>query len=288
MSGYSISRLAKLLGISSQAIRNYEKYGLIHINRGENRYRNFVAPDMTLLLYIRLYRNLGFSLEDIVNILHMQDNSVFEVFDKKANALTQEIQHLQWQLNRIEKQKADIAASVDNRYKIETVICPAYRGVLFRENRSIKEDYLQGFPLEEIVGKMPDNRQIMYIPHKSIDNGSYSYFVGLSIDDEKSFNTLRKMGGHCFDVPPSVCLTCTANIVFSNNTPMLSGPANFLKHTFEEIGIQEYMQRNGLSLAGDILAQGIHHIITDEYKSYVWKFYFPVFTENVVAGSSLK
>lgn len=63
---YTIGQVSKLLGLSIEGIRNYEKLGIIQSTRkDESNYRNYSYLDITSLIRARIYRSLGFSLQEI-------------------------------------------------------------------------------------------------------------------------------------------------------------------------------------------------------------------------------
>lgn len=66
---YTIKELAEKTGIIPNAIRFYEKKGLLCPKRTENNYRVYEAEDVTRLEQILLYRKMGFSIGNIKELL---------------------------------------------------------------------------------------------------------------------------------------------------------------------------------------------------------------------------
>lgn len=67
---FSIQEVAKILGITTNKIRFYEKKGLIYPTRGkENAYRYFSEEDIIRLQTILLYRELGLGVSQIEILL---------------------------------------------------------------------------------------------------------------------------------------------------------------------------------------------------------------------------
>jgi len=70
MQGLSIGRLAKLANVSIDTIRFYEKAGLLAPHeRRPSGFREFSALDLKRLRFIRRGRQLGFTLEEIGELL---------------------------------------------------------------------------------------------------------------------------------------------------------------------------------------------------------------------------
>lgn len=285
MKKYSNGQLAALLGTSPQTIRNYEKLGLLRTKRGENNYRNYTSADLTMLLYIRLYRNLGFSLGEIQTILRSEDAQILDAFSKKEEELNQIIKQTTKQLAYLRYQKKELEDWLEGNKGIQTVIRPAYRIVLFRKNKDIKEEFFSTKNiLDRLTNKMPASRLVMQISKESFESEEYDYSIGLTVTkdvlEEKS-----ELAKHYLDLSPSVCLTFSTNIAHIRKREFLYDNEGFLARTFESEGIREYMCKRKLKLTGDILAFGLHHVIIDNYTAFAWKFFLPIFDDSVVCSN---
>jgi MerR family transcriptional regulator, mercuric resistance operon regulatory protein len=70
----AIGRLSKKTGISIEAIRYYERVGLLPAPaRTNSGYRLYRADHLKRLTFIRRARALGFSLDEIRTLLHLAD-----------------------------------------------------------------------------------------------------------------------------------------------------------------------------------------------------------------------
>ncbi len=66
----NIGQASKATGVSSKMIRYYESVGLIRpADRTDSNYRDFGERDINELRFIRRARNLGFSVEEIGQLL---------------------------------------------------------------------------------------------------------------------------------------------------------------------------------------------------------------------------
>lgn len=71
---YTVKALSKLSGVSIRALHHYDEIGLLKpAYYGENHYRYYVEEQLLMLQQILFFRNLGFHLEDIKNILTSDD-----------------------------------------------------------------------------------------------------------------------------------------------------------------------------------------------------------------------
>lgn len=78
-----IGEAARLTGVSAKMIRHYESIGLIpSADRRESNYRDYGHHDIHRLGFIRRARDLGFSIEEIRDLLRLwgdQDRSSADV-----------------------------------------------------------------------------------------------------------------------------------------------------------------------------------------------------------------
>lgn len=66
----TVSELARRAGVTADTVRHYTRSGLLAPIRDEsNGYNCYSSDDLVRLLFIRKARLLGFSLEDVSNIL---------------------------------------------------------------------------------------------------------------------------------------------------------------------------------------------------------------------------
>ncbi len=106
----NISEASQQTGLSSKQIRDYEKYGLLTpSSRADNGYRRYNAQDLNRLHFIHQARLVGFSLQQIAELLALQDNphrsskEVKELTAKHIHTLEDQIEHLQNMLARLKK-----------------------------------------------------------------------------------------------------------------------------------------------------------------------------------------
>lgn len=105
MKKYKIGDVAKLLDVSTDTIRYYEKYGLISPKKDkDSNYRYFDVWDINFLLDSKRYKSCGFSLNDIKCILKTDD---IEALNKRCENKEAEI------IEKIDELKSELAILQD-------------------------------------------------------------------------------------------------------------------------------------------------------------------------------
>src|SRR5690242_2554260 len=97
-----IGKLASELGISAQAVRFYERSGLLKDpSRTESGYRQYGPEDVKRVRFIRQAKELGFTLSEIGSMLRMHDaghapcSEVIAIAERHLADVEAEIQRLQ-------------------------------------------------------------------------------------------------------------------------------------------------------------------------------------------------
>lgn len=103
MKKYStISEISKLLGLSTDTIRFYEKKGLVHPHvNPENNYRMYTLMNVLELLDVIYYRHLDFPLSDIYELSKtLEPSYTIELIEKKEEETKRKIYYEQQLLKK--------------------------------------------------------------------------------------------------------------------------------------------------------------------------------------------
>lgn len=83
----NIGEAADAAGVSAKMIRHYEQIGLVPVAaRSDSGYRKYTERDVSILRFIRQSRRLGFSIEQIAELLGLWSNEQRSSRDVKALA----------------------------------------------------------------------------------------------------------------------------------------------------------------------------------------------------------
>lgn len=98
-----IGELAKASGFSRDTIRYYEKIGLIEVPKGarrDNNYRDYPVEVLHVLIAIRNLKQLGFTLEEIREILVRKQIDALD-HGTTVRIIEQKIVHLDTQIDKL-------------------------------------------------------------------------------------------------------------------------------------------------------------------------------------------
>jgi Cu(I)-responsive transcriptional regulator len=74
MLSLKIGDLARSVGMPAATIRYYEKIGLLSAPaRSNSNYRSYGSDDLDRLFFVRRAREIGFSIEQVKELLHLSD-----------------------------------------------------------------------------------------------------------------------------------------------------------------------------------------------------------------------
>lgn len=86
-----IKEVEKLTGLTAKSIRYYESKNLITVARNEeNSYRDYTEADVDRLRWIKMFRYLDFSIEEIENLLTMNEAEIKEALRQKADTFSKQ------------------------------------------------------------------------------------------------------------------------------------------------------------------------------------------------------
>lgn len=92
----TIKEVEKATGLTAKSIRLYEKKGLINVKRDEsNDYRKYTEENITQLKWIKLYRYLDFSIEEISELLELPKEHLESRFIKKQQMFMEQIDEIE-------------------------------------------------------------------------------------------------------------------------------------------------------------------------------------------------
>ena len=125
---FKIGEAARILGVSPDLLRYYEKKGVVSPEKDENNdYRYYDFWDINFLMDCLWFKNFGFSIEQIADIVH--NPSVAELDSMllgKEEELRRTISRCQLLLRRSEAHRRDLARIDELLYRCEIADSPEF------------------------------------------------------------------------------------------------------------------------------------------------------------------
>ena len=125
----NIGETAKASGVSAKMIRHYEKVGLFtEALRTEAGYRQYTQQEVSTLQFIRQSRGLGFSIDQIRELLGLWQDKRRP--SRQVKALAQaHLQELDAKLQELTAMKATLAHLVNHCHGDDRPDCPIVEGL---------------------------------------------------------------------------------------------------------------------------------------------------------------
>lgn len=119
---YKINELSKLAGVSTRTLRYYDNIGLLSPSQiADNNYRLYTEKEIDLLQQILFYKELGFSLTEIKDIVNNDDFDFLDALNFHKEKLTLKQERLNKLLNTINqtirKEKKEIKMTNEEKFK---------------------------------------------------------------------------------------------------------------------------------------------------------------------------
>lgn len=125
----NIGRAAKISGVSPKMIRYYEQTGLIpRAARQDSGYRDYDDADVHRLRFIRRARDLGFTVEQIGELLGLWSDRSRASADVKAFAL-EHIEQLKEKMAEIQAMVRTLETLADHCHGDDRPDCPIIEGL---------------------------------------------------------------------------------------------------------------------------------------------------------------
>lgn len=125
----NIGRAAEMSGVSTKMIRYYEQTGLIpKAARQDSGYRDYDAADVHRLRFIRRARDLGFTVEQIGELLGLWSDRSRASADVQAFAL-EHVERLKEKMAEIEAMVRTLETLADHCHGDDRPECPIIEGL---------------------------------------------------------------------------------------------------------------------------------------------------------------
>ena len=204
---YPIGRISKLLGLSTETIRTYERKGIVHPQKNENGYRTFNVLDIGTLLRCRSYSCFGLSLSEAADAINC--NSVAEthaLLVKQEKWLKKQTDYNLRMLNRLNDLNEVMSTCEREINRLSVVQHPGMFRVDYRHN----DELLSGDAREELLALWASFAPFSFVslkfPLESFRRAEQDYFCGYGIleEDARYCGVCMDELVECFPASPAV------------------------------------------------------------------------------------
>lgn len=136
----NIGQAAAASGISTKMIRHYEAINLIApADRTESGYRVYSKSDVELLSFIRRGRDLGFSIDQIRNLLSLRHNQSRASADVKRIAL-EHVKELEAKMQQLQEMADTLRTLANSCHGDDKPDCPIINELSSKEIKIQRTD----------------------------------------------------------------------------------------------------------------------------------------------------
>ena len=183
---YKIGDVAKILGISPDLLRYYEKKGVVKPVKDQNNdYRYYEPWDINFLIDCLWYKNFGFGIEQVAQIVNKSNyEDIVSMMEEKDAEIEASIQWQEMLLRRMRQYLQNIRTIKDYLGKCDLVYSPEIVRYLNRFNYSFDNSK----ELQSLSGQwlqyMPLVHRCFEIEQADLQNMTDNFAWGLSLTME--------------------------------------------------------------------------------------------------------
>lgn len=271
---YKIGDVAKILGISPDLLRYYQKKGVVRPVTGEsNNYRYYDAWDINFLIDCLWFKNYGFGIEQTAKLVSESTyEDVMSDMQTRTEEIRQSVEREQMLLERAEQYFAAMGRTRTMLGKCDLVYSPEFYRYLNRHNydyeripelQDVSQQWLQYMPF---INRSFEIRQQDL--EQNTDNYRWGYSMGMDF--------VRKLNVPLD--PPVTHLTSEPSVhaIFTS-----SGKTDFSPKHMQFV--MDYVRENGLTVTGSARGNLVCSVMENDRLTGYFEVWLPVeFKEGLV------
>ncbi len=244
---YRIGVVAKLLGISPEGLRLYERDGILESRREENGsgYRYYERLDITALLRARAYQKYGFSLKETESLINTDDiDQIVDGYTRRSQQLAEEIARKRRMLDYLNKTSAIIERLPEELWQIRRDTRPGlYRFEFMKGDELMLKPEAYG-DFQRWVSMAPFTFPSQRNEWEALTEGRDRSFSALGMMEEDAAALGVRESELVRYFPPCSCLYTVVRISREN-----ASCDKYLAH------LREFVEREGIQVTGDPVAR---------------------------------
>lgn len=262
---YKIGDVARILGISTDLLRYYEKKGVVTPTKDkQNDYRYYDAWDINFLIDCLWYKSFGFGIPQIAYMeCDCYHGDLLSVLEEKQDEMQESIRHQELLLHRLKQHCDQVSRIKDFAGKCDIAYCPEIIRYLNRFDTAYDYSPEKQKLAKQWQNYMPFLQRYFEIPQGHAENYRYAWGFSLEMEYVDEFSVAVK--------PPVVHLPSVECIhsVFSS-----SGKNAFTADHIDYL--YEYAEQNGYTVTGSARGNLICSILEDGANTGYFEVWLPV------------
>lgn len=266
---YKIGDVAKILGISADLLRYYEKKGVVKPEKNEaNDYRYYGPWEINFLMDCLWFKNFGFSIEQVADIVKIPNISdIDSLFIEREDELRTLMERCRLLLLRSEEHRRDLIKTQELLYKCEISRSPELVCFINR----IGGEYITGPVMEKLARRwlqvMPFNSRYFEMGSGSFSSGDetdYRWGYSLSMDYVEALNFEINSMMHTVRPKKSI------HTVFKNDGDRGGFPPQLLQYALD------YARQEGLEVRGPVRGVLLASVMENDRLTGYFEAWLPV------------
>ncbi len=270
---YKIGDVARILGISPDLLRYYEKKGIVHPDKdAHNDYRYYEPWDINFLMDCIWYKSFHFGLDQVAQIITRSTaEEVADLLDGKVAELRAQIRRNELLVRRAREHQADLLRLKNQLGQCVLRESPEMVRYINRYNYNYDNSEALQAVSQAWLEYMPFTHRCFEMPAEDIGGkrgeGRFSWGFSLTPD------YVRELGVKV--APPVVHLQSQSAIytVFTS-----AGKGNFSPRKLEYVA--DFAQEHGLKLTGDVRGNLLASVLEDDRLTGFFEAWVPYETET--------
>ena len=259
MKKYRIGMVAKLVGLSEEGLRLYERDGILSARRKEQgNYRYYERLDITALMRAKAYQRCGFSLREIERLINSSSlKYILDSYAKQEGRLEEEINQKQLALEHLQKNRQLAEQLPRTLWEIRRTEQPGMYRFEYMEGDELllrREEYDKLSRWSQLT---PFAFHTPRVSWRDLEEGRVRYFsaMGLMEQDVDRLGA-REVAETGQYTPPCPCLYTVVQVDGERDDQ-----ADYLKP------LADYVRREGIRVTGDPVGRGF--LSMNKKKGYI-------------------
>ena len=270
---YKIGDVSRILGISPDLLRYYEKKGIVHpVKDAHNDYRYYEPWDINFLMDCIWYKSFHFGIDQVAEIISDSTaDEVADILDQKVVELRAQIRRNELLVRRAREHRADLGRLKNQLGQCVLRDSPEIVRYIHRYNYIYDNSEALQTLSQQWLEYMPFTHRCFEMPVEDISGkkgeGRFSWGFSLTPD------YVRELGVKV--EPPVVRLTSQPSIytVFTS-----AGKGNFSPRKLEYV--VDFAQEHGLALKGDARGNLLASVLENGELTGFFEAWIPYETES--------